>query len=82
MTSTRQDARILPVARVARPCCGRLLRFSLLQVGYSALLFYGYVGIIGFALFAALKWGFKGQTSLVQTWCAYGEDAPQADATP
>ena len=41
-------------------------------MGYSAILFYGYVGVIGFLLYAVLHWGFKGQTSLVQTWCAYG----------
>lgn len=44
-----------------------------IQVGYSAILFYGYVGVIGFLLFAVLRWGFKGQTTLVQTWCAYGK---------
>jgi len=43
-----------------------------MQVGYSAILFYGYVGVIGFLLYAVLHWGFKGTTSLVQTWCAYG----------
>ena len=44
-----------------------------MQVGYSAILFYGYVGIIGFLLFAVLRWGFKGETTLVQTWCTYGQ---------
>ena len=43
------------------------------QVGYSAILFYGYVGVIGFILFAVMRWGFKSETTLVQTWCAYGE---------
>ena len=50
-----------------------ILRIMAVQVGYSAILFYGYVGIIGFAMFAVLRWGFKSQTTLVQTWCAYGE---------
>ena len=42
------------------------------QVGYSALLFYGYVGVIGLALFAALKWWFKAEVGLAQVWCTYG----------
>ena len=42
------------------------------QVGYSALLFYGYVGVIGLALFAALKLWFKADVGLAQVWCTYG----------
>ena len=41
-------------------------------MGYSALLFYGYVGVIGLALFAALKWWFKAEVGLAQVWCTYG----------
>ncbi|KAK9828091.1 hypothetical protein WJX81_002457 [Elliptochloris bilobata] len=42
------------------------------KVGYSAILFYGYVGVIGLALFAALKWWFKADVGLAQVWCTYG----------
>lgn len=41
-------------------------------MGYSALLFYGYVGVIGLALFAALKWWFRAEVGLAQVWCTYG----------
>ncbi|KAK9811891.1 hypothetical protein WJX72_011905 [[Myrmecia] bisecta] len=42
------------------------------KVGYSAALFYGYVGVIGLLLFASLKWLFKSTVSLAQVWCTYG----------
>ncbi len=41
-------------------------------MGYSAILFYGYVGVVGLALFAALKWWFKAEVGLAQVWCTYG----------
>jgi len=46
------------------------------QVGYSAILFYGYVGVVGLALFAALKWWFKAEVGLAQVWCTYGARRP------
>ena len=47
------------------------------QVGYSAILFYGYVGVIGLLLFMVLKWAFKSDIGLAQVWCTYGElDTP------
>jgi len=46
------------------------------QVGYSAILFYGYVGVVGLALFAALKWWFKAEVGLAQVWCTYGARPP------
>ncbi len=42
------------------------------QVGYSAIVFYGYVGVIGLALWAMLKWWFKSEVGLAQVWCIYG----------
>jgi hypothetical protein len=42
------------------------------QVGYSAAVFYGYVGVIGLALWAMMKWWFKSDVSLPQVWCTYG----------
>ncbi|CAK0784356.1 hypothetical protein CVIRNUC_007560 [Coccomyxa viridis] len=42
------------------------------KVGYSAIVFYGYVGVIGLALWAMLKWWFKSEVGLVQVWCIYG----------
>lgn len=51
------------------------------QVGYSAILFYGYVGVIGLALFAALKWWFKAEVGLSQVWCTYGA-RPRAAPRP
>ena len=45
------------------------------QVGYSAVVFYGYVGLIGLALWAMLKWWFKSDVSLPQVWCTYGAPA-------
>ena len=42
------------------------------QVGYSAIVFYGYVGVIGLALWAMLKWWFKSDVGLAQVWCIYG----------
>ena len=44
----------------------------LAQVGYSAIVFYGYVGVIGLALWAMLKWWFKSEVGLAQVWCIYG----------
>jgi len=49
------------------------------QVGYSAILFYGYVGVVGLALFAALKWWFKAEVGLAQVWCTYGARWPGAE---
>ena len=42
------------------------------QVGYSAIVFYGYVGVIGLTLWAMLKWWFKSDVALAQVWCIYG----------
>lgn len=42
------------------------------KVGYSAILFYGYVGLIGLMLYACLRWWFKSKISLPQVWCIYG----------
>ena len=42
-----------------------------LQVSYSAVLFYGYVGVVGLALWAVLKF-FKSTIGLAQIWCTYG----------
>ena len=42
------------------------------QVGYSAILFYGYVGLVGLMLYACLRWWFKSKVSLAQVWCIYG----------
>ena len=41
------------------------------KVTYAGILFYGYVGAIGFAIWATLRW-FKAPTSLAQIWCVYG----------
>lgn len=41
------------------------------KVTYAGILFYGYVGVIGFAIWATLRW-FKAPTSLAQIWCVYG----------
>ena len=59
----------------------------LAQVGYSAIVFYGYVGVIGLALWAMLKWWFKSEVGLAQVWCIYGAchqgiKAAMASATP
>ena len=42
------------------------------QVGASAGLFYGYVGVIGILLWGMFKWMFKAPVGLTQIWCAYG----------
>ena len=47
-----------------------------MQVGYSAIVFYGYVGVIGLALWAMLKWWFKSEVGLAQVWCIYGARLP------
>lgn len=47
-----------------------LSNFSL-QVSYSAVLYYGYIGVIGAAVWAVLKY-FKSAISLAQIWCTYG----------
>ena len=44
-----------------------------LQVTYSAILFYGYVGLVGLALYACLRWAFKSEISLAQVWCLFGK---------
>lgn len=51
------------------------------QVGYSAIVFYGYVGVIGLALWAMLKWWFKSEVALAQVWCIYGARFPDVDTT-
>lgn len=43
-----------------------------MQVSYSAVLYYGYIGVIGVAVWAVLKY-FKSGVSLAQIWCTYGE---------
>lgn len=48
---------------------------DLLQVGYSAIVFYGYVGLIGLGLWAMLKWWFSSDVNLAQVWCIYGAQA-------
>ena len=40
-------------------------------MSYSAILFYGYVGVIGLAVWSALRY-FKSSVSLSQIWCTYG----------
>lgn len=42
------------------------------KVGGSMGLFYGYVGVVGVALWMVLRWGFKASVSLAQIWCVYG----------
>lgn len=49
-------------------------RVLLLQVSYSAVLYYGYIGVIGVAVWAVLKY-FKSGVSLPQIWCTYGAAA-------
>ena len=46
---------------------------GVLQVLYSAILFFGYVWILGAILFVLLKFVFKSEVSLPQIWCTYGE---------
>ncbi|KAI3435959.1 hypothetical protein D9Q98_002017 [Chlorella vulgaris] len=41
------------------------------KVGGSFALFYGYVGLVGLALWGVLKW-FKAGLSLASIWCIYG----------
>ena len=50
-------------------------------MGYSAIVFYGYVGVIGLALWAMLKWWFKSEVALAQVWCIYGACFPAVDTT-
>ena len=45
------------------------------QVGGSFGLFYGYVGVIGLAIYLVLRW-FKAAVSLASVWCIYGALAP------
>jgi hypothetical protein len=42
------------------------------KVGGSMALFYGYVGVVGMALWVILRWGFKASVSLASIWCLYG----------
>lgn len=49
-------------------------------MGYSAIVFYGYVGVIGLTLWAMLKWWFKSDVALAQVWCIYG--APSTPLSP
>ena len=44
------------------------------QVGGSFGLFYGYVGVIGLAIYLVLRW-FKAGVSLASVWCIYGAPA-------
>lgn len=41
------------------------------QVGGSFGIFYGYVGVIGLAIYLVLRW-FKAGISLASVWCIYG----------
>jgi hypothetical protein len=43
----------------------------MLQMSFSALLFYGYIGIIGLGLWGFLRW-FKSEIKLATVWCVYG----------
>lgn len=43
----------------------------MLQMSYSALLFYGYVFLLGLVLYFALRW-FRSEIKLVNVWCIYG----------
>ena len=61
---------VCPHARVLL-CCKAHVQSSCLQVSYSAILFYGYVGVIGLAVWSALRY-FKSSVSLSQIWCTYG----------
>lgn len=42
------------------------------KVGGSFALFYGYVGLVGLALYLVLRW-FKAGVPLASVWCVYGE---------
>ncbi len=73
-TTNRQDQFCLTA--ITKTCCRSVssqLLFACLQVGYSAILFYGYVGLIGLMLYACLRWWFKSKVSLAQVWCIYGK---------
>jgi hypothetical protein len=48
------------------------------QVTYSAILFYGYVGVVGLLVYLALRF-YKAGVSLSQVWCTYGETDGRAD---
>jgi len=71
------SARLQCLTPIRMTCCRpvslQLLLFACLQVGYSAILFYGYVGLIGLMLYACLRWWFKSKVSLAQVWCIYGK---------
>ena len=41
------------------------------KVGGSFGIFYGYVGVIGLAIYAVLRW-FQANVSLAAVWCTYG----------
>jgi len=41
------------------------------KMSFSALLFYGYVFLLGMGLFFALRW-FKSEIKLANVWCIYG----------
>lgn len=41
------------------------------KVTISAALFYGYVGVVGFGIWAVLRW-FSGTVTLANIWCIYG----------
>jgi hypothetical protein len=52
--------------------CGGLVTYCPdAQVSLSALLFYGYVGLIGGGLWAILAY-YKSMLSLAHVWCTYG----------
>jgi hypothetical protein len=42
------------------------------QVGGSAGLFYGYVGVVGLVVYFVLRW-FKAGVPLASVWCTYGK---------
>jgi hypothetical protein len=41
------------------------------KMSYSALIFYGYIFLLGMGLYFALRW-FKSSIQLVNVWCIYG----------
>ena len=55
------------------------MTFAYLQVSFSAILFYGYVGVIGLAVWSALRY-FKSSVALSQVLCTYGASLTPAAA--
>lgn len=46
-------------------------KYDVDKVSISAALFYGYVGAVGFVIWAVLRW-FKSAVTLPEIWCIYG----------